>query len=117
MQNKRAIGFEYEKIAGEYLEKQGYEIIEYNFYNCMGEIDIIAKHEGYLVFVEVKYRHNESSGHPLEAVSVMKQKRICQCAMYYMKRKGILDVPVRFDVVGILGEKMELVQNAFEYIG
>lgn len=116
MKNKRQIGFEYEKIAGEYLEKHGYEIIEYNFYSRSGEIDIIAKHEGYLVFVEVKYRENNKSGHPLEAVSIAKQKTICKCAMYYMKKNHLYDVPVRFDVVGIIGNEVALVQNAFEYI-
>ena len=116
MQNKRNIGNEYERIAGKYLEKHGYQIIEYNFYSRHGEIDIIAKHEGYLVFVEVKYREDNKSGHPLEAVSLAKQKTICKCALYYMKKNGIQDVPVRFDVVGILGNKVTLVQNAFEYI-
>ena len=116
MQNKRNIGNEYERIAGKYLEKHGYQIIEYNFYSRHGEIDIIAKHEGYLVFVEVKYREDNKSGHPLEAVSLVKQKTICKCVLYYMKKNGIQDVPVRFDVVGILGNKVTLVQNAFEYI-
>lgn len=116
MQNKRKIGFEYEKIAGDYLKKCGYEIIEYNFYSRQGEIDIIAKHEGYLVFVEVKYRESNKSGHPLEAVSIAKQKTICKCAMYYMNKKHLQDVSVRFDVVGIQGDKVTLVQNAFDFI-
>ena len=116
MKNKRTVGFEYEKIAGEYLEKHGYQNIEYNFYSRHGEIDIIARHEGYLVFVEVKYRKDNKSGHPLEAVSLAKQKTICKCALYYMKMNGIQEAPVRFDVVGILGNKVTLVQNAFEYI-
>ena len=50
MKNKRTIGSKYEKIAGQYLEQQGYLIVEYNFHSRFGEIDIIAKHEGYLVF-------------------------------------------------------------------
>lgn len=116
MKNKREIGYEYEKIAGEYLEKQGYEIIEYNFYSRSGEIDIIAKHEGYLVFVEVKYRKDSSSGHPLESISFAKQKSICKCALYYMKKNGLYDIPVRFDVAGILGNDIQVVQNAFDFI-
>ncbi len=117
MRNKRKIGFEYEKIAGEYLRNRGYEIIEYNFYSRHGEIDIIAKHEGYLVFVEVKYRENNSKGYPLEAVSIQKQRTISKCALYYMNKKGMQDVPVRFDVVGILGDEIQVVQNAFEFVG
>lgn len=116
MQNKRAIGFEYEKVAGEYLEKQGYKIIEYNFYSRHGEIDIIAKHEEYLVFVEVKYRKNDSKGAPLEAVSIQKRRTISKCAMYYMKKNGLQDVSVRFDVVGILGNNIQVIQNAFDFV-
>lgn len=117
MQNKRSIGADYEKQAGEYLIRQGYEIIEYNFYSRHGEIDIIAMHEGYLVFVEVKYRKDSSSGYPLEAISFSKQKSICKCAMYYMKKNALFDVPVRFDVVGILNDQMQVIQNAFDFIG
>lgn len=114
--NKRALGMEYEQIAGKYLEQQGYEILEYNFYSRSGEIDIVAKHTGYLVFVEVKYRKSSSSGHPLEAVSLQKQRSICKCALYYMKKHGLEYMPVRFDVVGIMGEDIQVVQNAFDFL-
>lgn len=116
MKNKRTIGSNYEQIAGRYLEKQGYQIVEYNFYSRVGEIDIIAKHKGYLVFVEVKYRHNEESGHPFEAVSVSKQRTISKCAFYYLQKNHLTDVPVRFDVVGILGNQIKVIENAFEFV-
>lgn len=115
-QNRRSIGSNYEKIAGEYLEKQGYEIIEYNFFSHGGEIDIIAKHEDYLVFVEVKYRKDTTKGYPLEAVSLQKQKTISKCALYYMKKKNLTDTPVRFDVVSILGTEIQIIQNAFDFM-
>lgn len=115
--NKRKVGNDYEKIAGEYLKTKGYEILEYNFYTRAGEIDVIAKHEGYLVFVEVKYRKDLSAGHPLDAITPQKQKKISKCALYYMKAHGLLGLPVRFDVVGILGDEIQVVQNAFEFCG
>ena len=115
MQNKRAIGSNYEKIAGQYLEKQGYQIIEYNFHSRYGEIDIIAKHQGYFVFVEVKYRENDKSGHPFEAVSVSKQRTISKCAFYYLQKHKVQEESVRFDVVGILGDKIQVIQNAFDF--
>lgn len=114
--NKRKIGENYEKVAGEYLKSQGYEIIEYNFYTRGGEIDIIAKHKGYFVFVEVKYRKNDKKGNPLEAISMQKQRSISKCAAYYLKKHNLYDVPVRFDVVGILGEEIQLIQNAFDFV-
>lgn len=116
MQNKRTLGSNYEKIAGEYLTKQGYQILEYNFYSRHGEIDIIAKHQGYLVFVEVKYRENDKSGHPLEAVSVSKQRTISKCAFYYLQKHHLQDISVRFDVVGILGEEIRVIRNAFDFV-
>lgn len=116
VQNKRKVGNDYEKLAGEYLEAQGYEILEYNFYTRAGEIDLVARHDGYLVFVEVKYRKDASAGHPFEAISMQKQKNISKCALYYMKKKGLSDMPVRFDVVGILGEEIQVLQNAFEFV-
>ena len=116
LQNKREVGANYEQIAGEYLILQGYEIIEYNFYSRIGEIDIVAKHNGYLVFVEVKYRENEEKGHPLEAIALKKQRSISKCAFYYMQKNKLHDVPMRFDGVGILGNKIQVIQNALDFI-
>ena len=115
-QNRRSQGNDYERLAGKYLETQGYQILRYNFYTRAGEIDMIARKDGYLVFLEVKYRKDASSGYPLEAISIQKQKTICKCALYYMKKKGLQELPVRFDVVGILGEQIQLVQNAFDFV-
>ncbi len=114
-QNNRSVGIEYEKVACEYLKQQGYEILERNFYSHAGEIDIIAKQGEYLVFVEVKYRKDSAKGNPLEAISLHKQKTISKCALYYIEKNGLFDMQVRFDVVGILGEEIQLLQNAFDF--
>ena len=116
-QNKRNVGSVYEKLAGAYLEKQGYEILEYNMHCRAGEVDIVAKEGEYLVFVEVKYRANTGCGEPLEAISAMKQKTISKCALFYLKKHRLWDVAVRFDVVGILKDEITLVKNAFEFCG
>ena len=116
LQNKRKIGADYENMAGEYFQLLVYEIIEYNFYSRTGEIDIVARNEGYLVFVEVKYRDSDRTGHPLEAVSATKQKKLSKCAAYYLKTHNLYNVPVRFDVVGILGDEIQVVQNAFDFV-
>lgn len=115
--NKRAIGNSYEQMAGAYLEKQGYQIITYNYYCRQGEIDIIAKDGEYIVFCEVKYRRTNKNGNPLEAVNRKKQQVISKCAMFYLTTHGLIDHPCRFDVIGILDEKIQLVKNAFYYIG
>lgn len=115
--NNRKIGSSYERIAGEYLKLKGYEILEYNFRCRSGEIDIIARDGEYLVFCEVKYRQNVGKGTPFEAVTIEKQKKISKTALYYVTTKYRRDIPCRFDVVGILGNEIRVVKNAFEYIG
>lgn len=113
--NKRLIGTAYEQKAVEYLEEQGYTILVRNYRCKQGEIDLIARHQGYLVFVEVKYRSGTGSGYGSEAVDYRKQRRIIRCAVWYMAREHVPeDQPCRFDVVSFLGEKVSLIQNAFE---
>ena len=116
--NKRAVGTDYEKRVGVYLEEQGYQILEYNFWCRRGEIDIVAKDGKYLVFVEVKYRRTEGTGNPLEAVDRRKQRTISNVAMYYLASHSLGgETPCRFDVAAVLGEEIRLIKNAFEYCG
>ena len=117
-ENKRAIGSRYEQRAIAYLEENGYKIITSNYHCKKGEIDIIAEDGEYLVFCEVKYRTNEGSGNPLEAVNIKKQKTISKCALYYLMEQGIMDdVSCRFDVIGILRDDIFLIKNAFMFNG
>ena len=76
MDNKRSIGTAYEEKAVEYLTAKGYRIIKRNFRCRIGEIDIIAKQNDIVVFVEVKYRRTDHMGQPLEAITFTKQKKI-----------------------------------------
>lgn len=116
--NKREVGTVYEEIASKELEKNGYRIIEKNYYTRGGEIDIIAGDEEYLCFVEVKYRTDDSDGDPLEAIDDRKIKRICKTARFYLiKNEYPETTPVRFDVVAILGEEIRIIKNAFDYCG
>jgi len=113
-ESHRKTGFTYEEKAAEYLEGKGYRILEKNFYSRFGEIDLIARHDKYLVFVEVKYRANTKGGHPLETVDRRKQSRIRKSAEFYLLRYGFLaNQPCRFDVIGILGEEITHIENAF----
>lgn len=116
--NKREIGTQYEVKACEYMQSLGFRVLERNFRCRQGEIDIIGEHEGYLVFVEVKYRADNTAGHAAEAVTPAKQKRICRTADYYRYSHGIGDNrPVRYDVVAIQGEtEIRWYKNAFWHI-
>lgn len=84
MQNNRKVGAEREKRTAALLERKGYRILEKNFRCRSGEIDIIASHKEYLVFVEVKYRRNAGKGFAGEAVNYRKMQSICRTADYYM---------------------------------
>ena len=115
--NRRKEGAYYENLVAEYLKTQGYEILEKNYRCRIGEIDLIAKEGETLVFVEVKYRRNDKMGDPKEAVDQKKQKKISMTASYYLMREcGRMDIPCRFDVSAVLGDQIEVVKNAFEYL-
>lgn len=114
--NKRKIGQKQEKIAAEYLKMQGYRILEQNFCCPFGEIDMIAEHQGYLVFVEVKYRRTLREGYPQEAVTLAKQEKISRAALWYMAKNQIYsDMPCRFDVVAMMPGKIQVIADAFPY--
>lgn len=117
MKNNRAVGTDYEKQAAQYLEGLGYRIIEKNFRCKMGEIDLVAKEGGYLVFIEVKYRTDAQMGQPQEAVDYRKQHKICRTASYYcMKNRISLQQPCRFDVAACCAGEWDIIQNAFDYV-
>ena len=116
--NKRAVGTACEQRVAEHLRQQVYEILACNFRCRQGEIDIIAREEKYLVFVEVKYRSSDGMGNPVEAVDRRKQQTISKVAMYYCLTHGYGETtPCRFDVAAVCGSKIELIKNAFEFQG
>ena len=112
--NHRRLGMNQEILACEFLKNNGYDIIESNFRCRLGEIDIIADNEGYLCFVEVKYRKNKYSGYAAESVNIKKQQIILKVANFYYTRYKIpMSRPARFDVVAIDNNNISLIKNAF----
>ena len=90
-----------ERIAEEFLTLQGCEVVDRNVRVGRGEIDLVARDEGQVVFVEVKFRTGGSEAAPLEAVTFKKREDVAKAAALYLTRRGLLDRPVRFDVIGI----------------
>ncbi len=112
--NNRETGSRHEKLAAAYLRQKGYRILEFNYRCPWGEVDLIAREGSYLVFVEVKYRRSARWGMPAEAVDSRKQERIRRAASWYLSARRLSgETPCRFDVVGILGEQIELIRDAF----
>lgn len=115
--NKREKGAQKEEQVCACLRSEGVRIVERNFRNRQGEIDIIGYDGAYLVFFEVKYRSGMSKGTAAEAVGFTKQKKICRVADYYrVIHQCPEDTPIRFDVVAMDGEHIDWIKNAFEYI-
>lgn len=102
-----------ETIAKKYLKTQKIKIIEQNYKNFCGEVDIIAKDGNTLVFLEVKSRESCAFCRPCEAVDMQKQNKIKRVAISYLKYKNLNNVDVRFDVIEILGDEVNYIKNAF----
>jgi putative endonuclease len=114
---KKLLGKAGEDRAAAFLTKKGYRVLERNYRTSHGEIDLIALHEGTIVFVEVKTRTSDAFGAPELAVTPHKQHRMVKTALGYIKYRKLHQVPCRFDVVAISdGKEQEvaLIQNAFE---
>lgn len=101
MADHNDLGKRGEEAAVRYLRQKGYEILESNWIYAKYEIDIIAKNDEYIVFAEVKTRTSSIWGHPEEAVSKAKIKRIVEAADFYLNEYDI-DLPARFDVLSVV---------------
>ena len=117
MDNRRSLGDRGEDLAAAHLKKQGYNILARNYRTPIGEIDLVARHQGVLVIIEVKTRRSRRFGSPQEAVHPAKQERLRHLAEYYLQQQGLGEVMVRFDVVGILWQEekpqIEVIEGAF----
>lgn len=110
-----------EDAAAEFLTNKGWNIIDRNYHTRQGEIDIIATFGGYIIFVEVKTRLENSLYLPREAVDRKKQEKLIQTALMYMSSHEIGLLQPRFDVVEVIASKKEkteikqinLIENAF----
>jgi len=107
-----------EDLACRELERRGYAIIARRYRSRLGEIDIVARDGGTLVFVEVKAREGRAFGDAAEAITGMKRRRIAALAVDYMMRHHLSDCRCRFDVVTIHldsgAPSVEVFQNAFD---
>lgn len=94
-------GLEAELKAVNYLSSLGYEILERNFRFGKAEVDIIARHNDFLVVVEVKARTSVYFGLPESFVTPKKIKLLVGAVDYYIQ-KHQLDFEVRFDIITYL---------------
>ena len=107
-----------EDLACQELERRGYAIVARRYRRRGGELDIIARDGGTMVFVEVKTREGRAFGTAPEAVTALKQHTITRLALDYLLRQRLTNCPCRFDVVSIHVDAgapvIEVFQGAFD---
>lgn len=104
-----------EDLAARYLRLHGHRIVDRNYHEKCGEIDIISFDKNVLVFTEVKQRKSADFGRPEEFVTAAKRDRLRKTAQLYIMRNKFSG-NARFDVVEVLGEKkpeIRHIKNAF----
>jgi len=114
-----ALGISGETLACEALTRLGYAILARRYRTRVGEIDIVARDGRTLVFVEVKCRASGRCGHPAEAVTPRKQRRVAAMANWYLSEHGLHGTLCRFDVVAVglrPGEApaIDVIRDAFQ---
>jgi putative endonuclease len=116
--HRRGLGERGEALAAEALERRGYQICHCNWRCAAGEVDIVARHAGWWVFVEVRTRRGEQMGTPEASVTPAKQARLIQVAQSYLAECEIGEVDWRIDVVAVQLtsggrlERLEIYENA-----
>jgi len=113
--DKRKKGRRGEEKAIAFLIKKDYIILERNFYCREGELDIIARQDDYLVFVEVKMIGNYEPENLEFIVDEGKQSRLRKAAQHYLQQKGLVEeTKLRFDIIALLKDGRILhLENAF----
>jgi len=116
---KYAMGMEGQQVAEAYLCEKGLRILACNYRIRTGEIDLVAQHGTYLVFIEVKTRKSHTYGQGRESVTRHKQQQIIRTALHYITRHNMHDHDMRFDVVEVTINpsnqiaSVEHIENAF----
>jgi putative endonuclease len=98
---RRTLGGRGEEEAARHLAARGFAILDRNVRSRLGEIDLVARDGGTLVFVEVKARRAGQGDPPQSAVTPDKQRRLARLARLYLKQHGLGEVSCRFDVVAV----------------
>ena len=118
--DRQQVGKLGEQAAQRFLKKRGYRIRETGFRCRHGEIDIIAQHKNYLVFVEVRTKSNLDFGTPEESITQAKKERLIASALTYTTTHQNIPSLWRIDVVAIelddkgKAKRIELIENAIE---
>lgn len=112
LDERQILGRKGENTAVKYLKKNGWKILERNYVSPFGEVDIIARKETTIAFVEVKTRLSDIFGTPSERVTADKIRRYRKGADYYFAEQEV-NCTVRFDVIEVYKKTVNHIENAF----
>lgn len=101
MTTRKSLGQHGEQAAADYLKNRGYSIVETNWRCPHGEIDVIARQDSTLVFVEVRTRHSDNTERSFESITPTKQKRLQALAYAYLAAHDLQHIAWRVDLVAI----------------
>ncbi len=114
---RRRLGQVGERLAALHYAQAGFEVVDTNWRCRYGELDLVARKDSLVVFVEVKNRSSVAYGHPLEAVTPLKQRRLRRLAALWFedhrRHEELTHLQARFDVVAVLAGRLEVVTDAF----
>lgn len=99
------VGQKGEAIAADYLQKQGYRVLDRNYHSRFGELDLVAEKDQVIVFVEVKTRTNDRFGLPEESVTPEKLEKIYDTALLWLQDHPEQPDDWRVDVIAIRMDK------------
>ena len=116
MYERHVFGKRGEDIAVKYLEQKGYVILERNFSCKQGEIDVIAYHNNYLIFIEIKSRTSKEYGLPSESVTKTKIKHMIKTATYYLYIHHLESANIRIDVIEVYEKEGKYIINHIKQI-
>lgn len=118
--HNRRYGIRGEALAARWYVEHGYEVVARNWRCREGELDLVVAGHGAVVFCEVKARSSDRFGLPAEAVTPAKQRRLRELAARFLAEASSLPAPLplrgadlRFDVVAVLGGRVEVIEAAF----
>ncbi len=97
----KPLGLRGEDAAARFLRRKRYKVVARQDRAKLGEIDLVAVDGETVVFVEVKTRRHWQAGHPIEAVTADKQRRITGAALAFLRSHNLLEYAARFDVVAV----------------
>ena len=120
---RRWFGTRSERAAARFLRRKGCRVLARNFTCSLGELDLVVLDADMIVFVEVRSTAGDDAERPAASVDEIKQRRLTDLALYFLRQHRLLGRPARFDVVTLIwpeGERRPTITHyraAFEAVG